>query len=476
MKDVRHHGKSRMKKALTASLLTAAALAASCASGDGMEKVRGAPEIPEASAQPPATPSAMGLPNIAALFEAQKDKVVAIQTEGVPLPPQRTSFGFMRGGRGEGSGFVVDPAGYIVTNNHVVEGARQITVKMADGSSFDAELVGADPVIDIALLKIDAGRRLPAVELGSSRGLPVGSWVVAVGNPFGLDYSVATGIVSAHGRNIGAGPYDNFIQIDLSINPGNSGGPLFNLDGEVIGVNTAVIRRGQGIGFAVPIDMVEDVIGQLKEQGHVTRGYIGVGPQALDDNLAESFGVDRNAGVLIGSIEDGGPADRAGLRAGDVIASFEGEPVETVLELLLAVAETSPGDTASCDIIRDGKPTKLGIEVAQRPRNSQPESRPTAPHEEGSSAELGVRVFAINEGMAQDLGVAPGEGVMVQSVMPTKPVARVLHAHDVIMRVGAQRVDSPADLERALAKIPRGEMVRMRVIRGGQPIFVAVRR
>jgi serine protease Do len=275
-----------------------------------------------AAAGSQARATSYGLPNVSRVFEQQKNKVVAITSEIAGKKMVSPFFGrsFRSQPRvGQGSGFIVGEEGYILTNNHVVDGASEITVILKNGDSYPAEVVGTDEKTDIALLKIEPDAKLPAVELGDSGDLRVGQWVVAIGNPFGLDYSVTAGIVSAKGRNIGHGPYDHFIQTDASINPGNSGGPLFNMKGEVIGVNTAIRRNGQGIGFAVPIDIVKRVIPQLRKHGYVSRGYLGAGIQALNDELAASFGVEENAGVLIGSIVSDGPAARAGIRPGEII-------------------------------------------------------------------------------------------------------------------------------------------------------------
>ena len=277
---------------------------------------------------PPASPG--GLPDVASVFARQRDKVVSVTTEMAPSRAQ--AFMGSRAPRvGQGSGFVVDAEGYIVTNYHVVAGAQKIEVVLKHGGErYPARLIGADEKTDIALLKINPQGKLEAVEFGSSRGTRVGEWVVAIGNPFGLDHSVTAGIVSAKGRNLGQGPYDDFLQTDASINPGNSGGPLFDLSGKVVGVNTAIIRDGQGIGFAVPIDMVKALLPQLRERGYVIRGFIGADLQRLSATLADSFGLEREHGVLLGSVLQGGPAARAGLERGDVVTHFNGRRVRTV--------------------------------------------------------------------------------------------------------------------------------------------------
>jgi serine protease Do len=416
--------------------------------------------------------SAQALPDVASLFERQKNRVVSVQTEvGRAVNPYDRAP--MR--QGQGSGFIVDSSGYIVTNNHVIQGASKILVGFENGDSFPASLVGADPSTDIALLKIDAKRPLGAVTLGDSSALRVGEWVVAIGNPFGLDYSVTAGIISAKGRNIGAGPYDNFIQTDASINPGNSGGPLFNMKGEVVGVNTAIIRDGQGIGFAVPIDMVKSMLPQLKANGRVSRGFMGAGIQPLDDDLARAFKLPRKHGVVIGSLEDGGPAAAAGLRPGDVVTHFNTRRVTETQELLLAVAESPVGKPVTVQYVRDGKATSTSLVVAERP-DTRGAQRPTqnAPAQTPQAASLGITVIPMDPQLAQRLGVRPDQGVVVTQVTMGSPGAQVLRPGDVILQVGSVPVRSQNDLEKALSE--DAQIYRFLVQRGGRTVFVAVKR
>ena len=434
-------------------------------------------KTPEARAQSaPDEPSARanhGMPAVSSVFEAQKSKVVAIKSE----KSASSSGGMMPFSRrgpavGQGSGFIVDAKGFILTNNHVVDGADSVTVAMSNGEEFDADVVGTDPKTDLALLKVTPGKPLPAVELGTSRDLKVGEWVVAIGNPFGLDYSVTAGIISAKGRNIGQGPYDDFLQTDASINPGNSGGPLFNLDGEVVGVNTAIIRGGQGIGFAVPIDMVKSILPQLREKGYVTRGYIGARLQELTEVMAESFGVEENAGVLIGSVEKGGPADRAGLEAGDIVTEFAGKPVEETQDLMLAVAEAQPDSTESVVVLRDGKPQRLDITLAERPDSSRPEVEPVG-HDSDSGNRLGVEASDIPRQIAAKIGHS--NGVLIREVLPGSPAARALRPGDIIIQVGDREVESLREFAKLLRSHDKDEPLRMRVLREGRGLFVAIR-
>jgi len=423
----------------------------------------------------PSAVFAGGFPDVASLFDKQKAAVVSVQTEVAPTMQRMPFFGApseQTPQRGTGSGFVVDEKGYIITNNHVVEGAKKITVNLENGDSYAAALVGSDANTDIALLKVETSKSLPAVRFGDSSKLRVGEWVVAIGNPFGLDYSVTAGIISAKGRNIGAGPYDNFLQTDASINPGNSGGPLFNLNGEVVGVNTAIIRHGQGIGFAVPIDMVTSVMPQLKKTGYVVRGYMGAGIQPLDEKLATTFGLPREHGVLIGSIEDGGPAASAGIRPGDVVTHYDGKRVREVQELLLAVAASKPGTRSAVHLIRNGQKMSLSLRVAERPDPNRNQVRP-ASNSTADPDRLGIEVRKVDQRLAMRLGQDKPQGVIIERVLPASPAARVLRPGDVILRVGDKRVDSELEFRRRIAAVEDG-LARLLVMRDGRTTFVAV--
>lgn len=421
-------------------------------------------------------PDSYGLPNVSQVFEQQKDKVVAITAQ---VPGKQMVNPFWGGPMhsqpqtGQGSGFIVDEDGYIITNNHVINGASEITVILKNGHSHPAKVVGHDEKTDIALLKIKADVKLPAVKLGRSDTLKVGQWVVAIGNPFGLDYTVTAGIISAKGRNIGAGPYDNFLQTDASINPGNSGGPLFNMRGEVIGVNTAIRRDGQGIGFAVPIDMVKQVVPQLREHGYVSRGYLGAGIQEMDATLAASFGVRERSGVLIGSVDAGGPAAEAGIRPGDIVTKFNGKPTRNARELLLAVAETRPGEKASAEVIRDKKTSKMIIAVTERPDSSRPSVMPAKESQSGDV--LGLKVAPVTPELAQRFGATAGKGVIIESVQPNSPVARVLRPGDIIEQIGDKSIATEQDLKATLApKNMRKKPLRLLIRRDGRSMYLAI--
>ena len=287
----------------------------------------------------------------------------------VPIPQQPQKFKR----QGTGSGFVISKDGLILTNNHVIDNAQVITVTLNDKDQYKAKVVGRDPKTDLALLKIEPKESLPTVSLGDSDAMRVGDWVMAIGNPFGLTKTVTTGIVSAKGRTIGAGPYDNFIQTDAPINPGNSGGPLFNMAGEVIGINTAIFSQSggnMGIGFAIPMNLVKSLLPQLETKGTVTRGWLGVAVQPVTPELARSFGLQQAQGALVGDVMAQGPAQKAGIKRGDVIVSFDGKKVDDSAALPMLVASTPVGKTVPVQVIRDGKTTTVNVEIRQTQRSN----------------------------------------------------------------------------------------------------------
>ncbi|MGQ3686009.1 MAG: S1C family serine protease [Candidatus Loosdrechtia sp.] len=337
------------------------------------------------------TVEVIGFPqSFADLAEMVRPAVVnisAITTVVVPGHPFREYFGRDRGGpfeeffrrffgdipdrelrqRSLGSGFIIDKEGFIITNNHVVERANEIVVKLADGREFKAKVVGRDPKTDIALIKISSLlRSFPALPIGDSDAMRVGDWVLAVGNPFGLEHTVTKGIISATGRVIGAGPYDSFLQTDAPINPGNSGGPLINLKGEAIGINTAIVAAGQGIGFAIPINMAGSIVNQLKERGRVARGWIGVSIQTVTPEIAEYFELKETKGILIGDVVPGGPADKAGIRRGDIIVRFDGKEIKDISDLPRIVAETPVGNMVDVVLLRGGEEIRKRVKVEEQ--------------------------------------------------------------------------------------------------------------
>ena len=461
----------RSWRPLPAAALTLLALA--LAAPAAAQQQRGGGQVARAAVGAERAAVVAGLPDVAAVFEKQKDKVVSIQAE---MPGGANPFmGRGPSQMGQGSGFIIDPTGYIVTNAHVVSQAVGVVVYLSDNDSYQAQLVGVDEKTDLALLKIEPERPLPAVRMGSSSDIKVGEWVVAIGSPFGLSYSCTTGIISAQGRSLGHGPYDDFIQTDASINPGNSGGPLFNLDGDVIGVNTAIIRNGQGIGFAVPVDLIKTIVPQLRERGYVQRGYIGAAIQEIDRPLAEAFEVPPSHGVLVGSVEVGGPANKAGLRPGDIITHVGASRVHHVQALLLAVAAVPPGKRAAIAFERAGTKSTVTITVAGRPDARRPDLPAHRARRKAKGLVLGVDVSPITQQVAQELGLRPGQGVLVNEVVPHTPAALTLRPGDVILQVGDARVGSADDLSRALAKQKKDRPFKMLVQRDGRDSFVAVR-
>ncbi len=347
---------------------------------------------------------------------------------------------------GSGSGFIVDPDGYIVTNDHVVRGAAKITVTMKDGKKHEAELIGRDSLTDLALLKVDAGKDLPHVSF-TEKGKPkVGDWVVTIGNPFGLGHTVTAGIVSAHHRSIGQGPYDDFIQIDAPINRGNSGGPAFNTQGQVIGVNTAIFSPtggSVGIGFAIPASTARDVIAQLKDSGSVERGWLGVQIQAVTEDVAASLGLEQPKGALVSKVTAGSPADRAGVKRGDLIVGVDGKDVSSVRTLPRLVAAVAPGRTAQLTLWRKGEERDVAVKVGQRPGPQQ-----VAAAEQSKKLLLGMRLQTLDPATRDRFNITDDvDGVVITTVHPaSNAAAKGLSAGDVILEVANEPVLSPRDV------------------------------
>ncbi|MEO1018326.1 MAG: Do family serine endopeptidase [Pseudomonadota bacterium] len=348
---------------------------------------------------------------------------------------------------GEGSGFIIDPEGYIVTNAHVVAGATSIAVVATDGGEFEATLIGVDSKTDLALLKIEADDPLPFVEFGDSETVRVGDKVLSVGNPFGLGGTVTSGIVSATGRQIGAGPYDDFMQIDAAINRGNSGGPTFNLDGEVIGVNSVIFSPSGGsvgIGFAISADLAEQIIEDLRDDGNVQRGWLGVNIQTLDDELAAAFGLDSMTGALVSKIERESPADKAGLQSGDVILAYNGEAIEVLTDLSKMVAATKPGNNAIISIWRDGETQEIDLQIELMPARQEVAALVEEPIDE---PELGLTLAELTPAERAEAGLAENDGgVRVANVETGSPAAtKGIGAGSIILSVNDTEVSSPAD-------------------------------
>ncbi|MGD2271891.1 MAG: DegQ family serine endoprotease [Desulfobacterales bacterium] len=366
--------------------------------------------------------------------------------------------------RSLGSGFIIDREGYIVTNNHVIENADQIKVKLSNAKEYDAELVGRDPNTDLALIKIKDDGDLTPLAMGDSDSLPVGTWVVAIGSPFGLEQTVTAGIVSAKGRIIGSGPYDDFIQTDASINPGNSGGPLLNMQGKVVGINTAIVASGQGIGFAIPINLAKGIIDQLKSKGEVTRGWLGVGIQDLTPELAEYYGVREDAGVLVTRVFEGDPADKGGIKPNDIIVSVNGNRVTSARELSGLIADIGVGQRASIELIRDGRKKTIDIETAKR----QDDRMMAGKEPQEPNGQLGLMLQALDRETARRFGYEADEkGVLITGVQPgSKADSAGFRQGDLIKEVNRTPVKTADDLRTEYAAIEDGDSVRMLLKRG----------
>jgi serine protease Do len=378
-----------------------------------------------------------------------------------------------------GSGFIIDAAGTIVTNNHVVKDARSVSVTLDDGTVLPAKVIGTDPRTDIAVLKVSSTKPLPFITLGNSRDVKPGEWVVAMGNPFGLGGSVSAGIVSAVSRDIGEGPYDSFIQVDAPINQGNSGGPLFTQDGKVIGMNTAILSPSGGsigIGFAIPSDMIRTVSAQLESGGKVTRGYVGVEAQTISPATAEAMHLKQTDGALLANVQPDSPASEAGLQPGDVIQSVNGTKVANPRDLALNVAGIQPGQEAHLTVLREGQSKDVTVKVGTLPteRTASNDKQGSGEHRE----RLGLALGPLSPDARNQLDVPDSvKGALVQNVQPGSPAeAAGLQAGDVIVGVGTRAVSSPGEAAKAMRSAISGndKAVALRVIRNGQSVFVGV--
>ena len=381
--------------------------------------------------------------------------------------------------RGMGSGFVIDKEGHILTNYHVIEGADEIVVLIEDAGSekeYTATLIGSDSKTDIALIKINRDentpKEFPFLRLGSSEHLEVGEWVVAIGNPFGLSHTVTVGVVSALGRSIGAGPYDEFIQTDASINPGNSGGPLINIEGEVIGINTAIISGNSGgnvgIGFAIPINIAKGILKDLKEKGSVTRGWLGVMIQKITPELAKSFGLNQSEGALVGDVIPGGPAFKGGVKRGDVIVRFDGKDVKDMEDLPKIVAATTPSSVVNVEIVREGSPKTLSIKI-----ETLTDTQATVV---AKADPLGMQVQDITPELAKSLQLEVNQGVLVSDVSPGNSAAESgIRRGDVISEMNRTPITNMKDYQRLAGSVKIGDSVLFLVKRGGTTIYIAVK-
>ncbi len=394
-------------------------------------------------------------------------------------------FGDRKGGEGGGksrefkrqslgSGFVINKEGYILTNNHVIENATEIIVNFSEKKKdYKATVIGQDKKLDVALIKINSENHLNVAALGDSESLKIGEWVMAIGNPFGLGGTVTAGIVSQKGRIIGAGPYDNFIQTDASINPGNSGGPLFNMAGEVVGINTAIIAGGQGIGFATPINIIKDSLKQLKDKGHITRGWMGVSIQELTPELAKDFGIEDGKGVLISSVTPGDPAEKAGLKGGDVIVKFNGSKIDELSELPRTVAATEPGSKVKVVAIRDGAKKVFTLTVGKK--EGKEDMEVTEESSDEPEEKFGIAVKSITPSIIERLGLeSTVKGVLISSVKSGSPAQTVgLKTGDIIKQVNREPVNDPDEYNKKIKKI-KGNRVLLLVQRGKRMFFVSL--
>ena len=440
------------------------------------------------------------LPEFTALVEQASPAVVNISTrqkapernaaavQGLPdlegLPPifreffersipqaPRGSEGRQREAQSLGSGFIISTDGYVPTNNHVVEGADEIIVRLSDRSELQAKLIGADPRTDVALLKVE-GKNLPTVRLGKSDELKVGAWVLAIGSPFGFDHSVTAGIVSAKGRSLPNESYVPFIQTDVAINPGNSGGPLFNLDGEVVGINSQIFTRSggfMGLSFAIPISVAMDVADQLKTDGKVSRGWLGVVIQEVNKDLAESFGLEKPAGALVAQVVDKGPAAKGGLQVGDVILSLNGQPIVMSADLPHLVGALKPSSKVELEVVRDNERKKIKLEIGVLPE----EGDTLAAEASGnalSSNRLGVTVGELTAEQKQSMELRGG--VVIKEVLEGPAAMIGLRPGDVITHLNNQAIDSAKTFTDVAQNLPKNRSVSMRVLRQGRASFI----
>ena len=369
-----------------------------------------------------------------------------------------------------GSGFIISKDGYILTNNHVVEKATEIKVRLLDKEEFSAKVIGRDPKTDIALIKIKADHNLSTLTLGNSDTLKVGDWVIAIGNPFGLGHTVTVGIISAKERIIGAGPYDNFLQTDAAINPGNSGGPLVNFKGEVIGVNTAIVAQAQGIGFAIPINMANYVISQLKEKGRVMRGWLGVMVQEVTPEIAHALGLKEAEGALVADVTPGSPADKANIKRRDVIVEYNGHKIEEMNELPRLVANTPVGKKVSIKVWRDGKTRELKVKVGELEEELVRKEKVYTPKD------LGLQVETLTPYLAQKLGTGRLQGVIITGVVTGSPAYEAgLKRGDVILKINNHSIRDLDDYQEVISGIKPGDTLLLLIERRKGTLFVALK-
>lgn len=388
--------------------------------------------------------------------------------EGGPEPEQKTS--------SLGSGFIISEDGYILTNHHVVDGADEIIVKLNDQRELEAEIIGSDKRSDVALIKVEA-EDLPTATLGDPDQTTPGHWVVAIGSPFGFDATVTAGIVSAKGRVLGRQQYVPLIQTDVAINPGNSGGPLFNLNGEVIGINSMIYSRSggyMGLSFAIPIDLAMNVVEQLREGGAVARGWLGVSLQPVDRDLAQSFGLDKPKGALINEVFDDSPADKAGIQPGDIVISYDGNAVDSIEELPPMVGQSEVGETVKLVVVRDRKEKTLKVTIGRLEDEQQVAEASKAASKGPEIERLGIIVGELTDAQRKQLEL-PDSGVVVRRVQQGSPAAKAgLQAGDVILRFAGKKVDTEEQLSKLTEAVPDGRSVPALVLRNGRAQYIAM--
>ncbi len=409
------------------------------------------------------------------VVEKAKTQARASLPEGFPSIPGFEGFGGgqPRATRGTGSGVIITPDGYILTNNHVAGEADEIKVKLSDGRELKARRIGTDPETDLAVIKVDA-QNLPFAKLGDSSKLEQGEWVLALGSPFGLEQTMTAGIVSATGRDLRAGPYDNYIQTDASINPGNSGGPLVNMAGEIVGINTMIFSRSggsEGIGFSIPSNLANKVYAQLVKSGKVERGYLGINLQAMTPAISQSLGYDGKNGVVIGDLAEKSPSAKAGLKSGDIITEFDGKKVTSPKQLTEIVGDTPVGKSVVVKYVRDGQTQTTNVTLGERPGRQEIAAQET---EEQGNVKLGVSVSDITPQVAGELKLKINSGAVVQQVQPDSPASEAgLQRGDVIHRINRTPVAKAQDLISALRTL-KGDDVVLQIERNGQLAFVTV--
>ncbi|MDE1986990.1 MAG: Do family serine endopeptidase [Alphaproteobacteria bacterium] len=495
--------KPRNLRASLLALLLGTALGAGGACWAISAQASEGPAAPPLGLPPVAAPGGFAQSGFAPLVKEVSPAVVQITTTSMPsnktlqqmpgLPPGwpfGDFFGQQFGGQGQhwtlqepaqhalGSGFLIDPAGYIVTNNHVVDGAHHISVTLTDGDKYAAKVIGRDPKTDLALLKIDAGKPLPYVAFGDSGKEQVGDWVVAVGNPYGLGGTVTAGIVSARGRNINDGSYDDFLQIDAPINPGNSGGPLFNQSGRVVGIDTAIYSPSGGsvgIGFAIPSNLAKDIVAQLRAHGKVARGWLGIQMQALTPALAKAVGLSNDHGVLVDMVEKDSPALRAGIKQGDVITAYDGKPIKSMRDLAFDVADTAAGKTADVTLWRNQQRQSIDVTIGNQKQEKVASAQGAGTHK----GPVGMALERLTPGERNELNVDPSvNGVVVAQVTPdSKADQSGVQAGDIILRVAGNKVANPAQAAHDIhaAENAKKPAVLIQILRDGVKSYLGLK-